>query len=193
MSQIPDQPYLYDATHQAQAVADLLSQYQSAPRLVAVARAMGAADQLLEDVAWQVLQGTRISVAVDDALDQWGETVSVPRNGLNDTDYRRMILAQIPALRNRGSIPEWMSIVAVALNIDKSQIAIYSRPPASLIIYVNHGMLLDATNVSALQRLLNTATPGGIRLMFVEAVGGAFRFGSPTLGIGVGLFSRAIL
>ena len=102
------------ADHAQRAVDALMAVLRSKDRVSALASTIGARAQVVEDALWAVLT-ISIDSSVGAALDQIGELVGQLRGALDDTDYRPVLRAAIRARRSRGTGPDVIAVVKLAL------------------------------------------------------------------------------
>ena len=91
--------------HREQAIARLPFDLRNAPRLVAIASALLAPLQPIEDALWQLHTERNLDTATGVTLEEIGGLVGEPPSGLDEDTYRRRIRARIRTNRSSGSGP----------------------------------------------------------------------------------------
>lgn len=177
----------YIPDHLQQALDTWLSQDRTRPRLLALLRVICAQAQELEDHLWDTYVSTPITAAAGEGLDLWGRLLDEPREGADDSLYRRFLRTRLLVLRSNGRIDELFLIAATLAAGDAHYTTAY---PAGFQIAVEVGAPLEADVAARLVRALRAAKPGGVGLGVVERRGGFFRFDSPDLGFGSPLSRR---
>lgn len=110
--------------HADQAVARLPGYQQSATNYLKLLNALNTEVQALEDVLWQLSEERHLSVAVGTQLDNLGTILNVPRQGLDDDNYRIVIAGAAAALGQSGEAEAliaaygrvWLGIATVTAN-----------------------------------------------------------------------------
>jgi hypothetical protein len=184
-TQLIYRPELADTTHEL-----LLGQHWDKKRWRALAKAVGAVNQVLEDCIFTVLLDTGLDVATGVHLDTWGETVGEDRGPLGDREYRRFIRARILANRCGGTTEE---ILTIARLVFDSRVAhTYDTPPASFVIEGFRGSFMSDAAGRKVARLFRTAKPAGVSVGVVEALNSAGIFDDPEHGFDTSTFARAL-
>lgn len=96
---------------EATAVARFIDVYREKADLLKLMSAFFEETQELEDVAFQLFTGFRLSTAQGAQLDAIGETVGVDRNGLEDSNYRIRIRTRILLNQSSGTPEEIIAVV----------------------------------------------------------------------------------
>jgi len=105
-------------THEDDAVARLIGQYQDRPRLAAIVRAIVKQIQEIEDALWDVYVQGALDAAANAELDVIGDIVGQERSGLDDTNYRVFISARIKTNRSDGKYSQLMTVAKLLLGAD---------------------------------------------------------------------------
>lgn len=186
------QPLVHITDHEDRAVRELLSQHQDKPRIVALARALGAGAQAAEDLIFDLTVSRTVQIASGRMLDQWGAIVGQPRGGMSDRDYRRFIFARALANRSRGSADEMIAIFELAT--DAERVIAEELHPATVRLTAIRQAWMDDRVSRATYRIMRDAKRLGISLVLVEAVPDAFGFDGDdeARGYDEGLLSRII-
>ena len=179
--------------YRERAVAMLLSQYRTKPRMVALIRAVAAGAQCLEEQAFGLLVSSTLTAALGDALNQWGALVGEPRGALTDSEYRQLILARITANRSRGNADDLIKVFAIAAT-PYLEIISYDIYPAAFYMQVRRSDPMGDVMASRVGALMRSVKPAGIGLDLVEAVTGRFGFeGNPYAEpLDIGPYSRSL-
>lgn len=183
---------VYVADHARRSARRLLSQDWDKPRMVALAEALGAGTQGLEDVTFDLLIGRRLEAATGAQLDQWGSIVGEARGAIDDRDYRRFIEARILANISKGTVDDVLGVwerVTYPANIRYQ--AMY---PAGFKLYAVRPKWLAPRMRRRIRRIMEDVRPAGVTLALIEALGGYFGFegGEASAGYNVGKFARVL-
>lgn len=106
------------STHVQDALDRLMEQYRNKPRISAILTSLVDQIQDLEDVVFEVRDGTMLFngttyPAIGAQLDQIGEIVGQKRNGLEDAQYLLFILGKIAANYSDASLPTILKIIKI--------------------------------------------------------------------------------
>jgi hypothetical protein len=121
--------------------------------------------QSIEDTLQDIYVYTQLVNAVNAQLDEIGLLVGEPRNALNDTDYRRLILARIQ-YNNSSGTPNAILNYLIAFGFDPDMTT-YAELPATVYITVNEPALVTQQLLIDLKKVLS----GGIKLLFAQGTG----------------------
>jgi hypothetical protein len=127
----------YILTHEDDAVARLIGQFQDKPRLVALVRVLAHRYQLLEDALWQILTESDVDNAEGATLEDIGNLVGQSRNGSPDPEYRVFIKARIRANRSSGRLSDLLAISSLILDAF-----------ARVAVYVPSALKIEADDVT---------------------------------------------
>jgi hypothetical protein len=177
----------YIPDHLQLALDTWLSQDRTRPRFLALMQAICSQVQELEDKLWDTYVSTPLTAASGDGLDLWGRLLDEPREGADDSAYRRYLSARLLVLRSNGRIDELITIAAIIADGDVLYTTAY---PAGFQLAVEVDAPLDADVAARLVRAIRAAKPGGVGLGIVERRSGFFRFDDPDLGFGSPLSRR---
>lgn len=184
---MPEIAYIPD--HRERAVNALLSQYQHAPRIVALVRALAGAVQAIEDSAFDLLVSSTLTAASGDLLDQWGRIVGERRGGLDDADYRRFIEARILANRSGGTTDRLIRVFSIVAG--PGEVRHFDLFPAGFALTIKRDAPLDDAIRRRVRALMESIKPAGVGLSLIEASPAAFQLDSGP-GFGRGELSRII-
>lgn len=183
----------YIADHEDRAWRRLLSQDHMKPRLVALAKSIGAVVQEAEDTLFDVLTGRLLDNATGAVLNRWGAIVGEARDGLGDEDYRRFIKARILVNIGDGTVDEliaiWQVITAPSLHV--RYMPMY---PAGYHMHVVRQAFLSESVRSRVRRMMEEPRPAGVTTEMVEAVVGYLGYESDPYAVppSSGLFARIL-
>jgi len=107
----------------------------STENLIGLACIIGRLWGNVRDVAEEVRLSFDLDTAVGDQLDILGETVGLPRNGYDDTTYRKLINIQILLiLRSTGSPENIISIIRTYLGVTANPVLIFTSGPKDFAV-----------------------------------------------------------
>lgn len=164
-------------THEDDAVARLIGQYQGRPRFEAIVRAIVRQFQDIEDAAWDVFIQIALDAAVGNELDMIGDVVGQKRAGAADSPYRVYLAARIKTNRSDGKAFQLVAIAKLLLGSD-NPIKYQEFYPSSIV------MAADDVSVSALivwRDFLHKAKGAAKSIHFgysKQSPGNTIRFGS---------------
>jgi hypothetical protein len=161
--------HLRNADHVGDALARLAGQFAGATRLRGLVTALATETQALEDAAWQVFAAT-LAAATDDALDQVGAVLGMPRGVLADDDYRAVLRATARARRSSGTLPDILATAALLFGESPT------APPAALAYDVRAGggsvtlepREVPAVSATAAIAVLRLAAAAGYRIQLFD-------------------------
>lgn len=183
--------------HVAQALARIAGR-DSKPNIVAFISILAQQTQETEDAWWQLFAERGVSAAVGDQLDDLGEIVGQPRNGLSDSDYQRHISARIAANNSDGLVNDFLRVSRSVLDDASLTLRFQPQYPAGAILHVESG-LLTSDIADILIAFLRDTRAGGVRIQahYLTALpGDSFTFGSVTsvtATVGIGATVIAVL
>ncbi len=167
----------------------LLSQWWEQPRLAGLARGIGAAGQVLENLIFQVLDERTLDTAVGVHLERWGRIVGERRGGLEDHDYRRIIRARMRVNRwaKFGSDPGIDEQIAIfELLMDARSVRYFPLYHAGFALVAERDTFLPDIVAQRVVRTMLDAKPAGVGLTLIEALPGSLILsGGPGVGVGV--------
>lgn len=188
-----DTELVYLPDHGERAFRALLTQDLDKPRIAALARAMGAGAQELEDTTFDLIIGRALSAAVGAQLDQWGSVVGEARVGLDDEDYRRFIRARVLANICRGTVDEIIAIWSL-VTAPATTVRYLPMHPAGFKLYVVRKKWLAEALRRRIRRMLEAVKPAGVTIELIEALDGFFGFDEnpDAAGYDVGKLARIL-
>lgn len=179
----------YVPDHAARAVADMLSQDQSKPRLVAVIRAAARAFQCIEDLAFDLIVSNTVENATGALLDRWGRVVGEARGGLDDEAYRGFVRARMAANVSGGTTDELLSIIAsVTAPAVVQQVDLF---PAAFALIVSRAQPLPDLLRERVRGFVRDLKAAGVGLTMIEKTGNPFTYDDGP-GFDVGELSRIL-
>lgn len=159
--------------HESQAIARLPQQYVGKPNITAMATIFGDRHQTLEDVFWDMLSNGGLANSHDTMLDQIGEIVGQPRNGMTDVLYRVRIAAKIGQNVSKGTAEDVIKIFKILMQADR----VYYRPnyPAGFTLTAIGGTPLGS--MSDIKAAMNASRMGGVSIdLYTTTESVAFSF-----------------
>lgn len=184
---------VYIPDHAARNAARLLTQDRDKPRTVALARALGAGAQALEDALFDLIVGRRLEAAAGAALDQWGTVVGERRGAIDDPDYRRFIQARILANTCKGT-PDELIVIFGLVCAPVLDLRYFPSFPASYTLQVVRESFLSALMRRRVRRIMEDVRPAGVGSELIEALPGPFGYQDTpaVLGYDVGTYARVL-
>ncbi len=160
----------------------LLMQHRglSTENLLKLACIVGRVWGNVRDEAVDVRNAFDLDTAVGDQLDKIGRLVNLPRNSLDDTDYRRFINIQIQLiLQSTGSGPNIIAIIRTYLGPTGNPVVFINSPPYHFTISA-----LDMTEADwdILIPFLRKALVAGVLGVAIGGGAGSIVWGSQTAG-----------
>lgn len=147
-----------EITNHAQiAVGRLLQQYKGSVSRQALITALCGEIQVFEGALWSVYTLRWLGTAEGEQLDNFGEIVGLPRNGLDDATYAIWLQAWCLLNRSSGTIPE---ILAVFSLLTPGPLSIVEYFPACFVLRPGFTFVPQT-----LAQLLQVAKDGGVRAL----------------------------
>lgn len=161
MADLP--PYIFD--HVEQALAEIVT-YLDQPNFRAFIKTAAIEVQELEDTLWACIVERFLSRAVGAQLDQYGEVVGEPRNGLLDGEYREFLQARIWTNLSHGTPDEMTAILAVIARA-VSEVHYYPLYPAACAfdytsLFASSQAARDRINAQMIE-----AAPAGVLIDYI--------------------------
>jgi hypothetical protein len=152
-------PYIPD--HADRAVGELPSVLRRSKRLVALARAIGAGVQLLEEIAYSTINALWLDTATGPGLDRLASLVGARRGVLSDSELRNIVRGTVRVRRASGTALDVFE-VASALFPD-AQITLVEQPPARYLVQIQQdpSLIVGAYYREEARRVLDLARPAG--------------------------------
>lgn len=134
----------------------------------------------VRDEAVDVRNAFDLDTAVGDQLDKIGRLVNLPRNSLDDTDYRRFINIQIQLiLQSTGSGPNIIAIIRTYLGPTANPVVFISAPPYQFSI---SALDMAEADWDILVPFMRKALVAGVLGIAVAGLPGSSVLGSDTAG-----------
>ena len=182
---------IYIPNHRERMLAAWLSQFATKPIARSLMIALAAAVQRMEDDLFGLAEGSRLEVAVGDALDQWGTLVGEDRGNLGDTIYRLFIFARVLANNSKGNVDTLIRVLQ--LTTAPSTVRHLNVYPAAMRLTVTRETPMDTEHLRRVGALMRLIKPGGVSMTLIEAIPGAyygFDEDPDALGLDAGRLSR---
>jgi len=106
-----------DTTITADALGQMLDQFDGSTNLRLLAASYLDQLQALEDAAWPLLAERGLANATGDRLDGIGEIFNVPRGGRSDTNYRLALTVEIAVLQSNGTEADLLTIAELVIQM----------------------------------------------------------------------------
>lgn len=180
---------IYTPDHEARALDDLLTPYKGKPRIEALVRALATSAQDFEDEVFGQLTSRTLAASSGAQLEQWGEFVGEARQGLEDPEYRRFIMARLLANRSQGRVDELVSIFSIITA--PSTVRYHDHFPAGFRLTAYRELEMSAQLRSRVRRLMRSIKPAGIGMTLTEARADSIQLGEAARGFG-STFSRIL-
>lgn len=142
---------VYNADHRGEAESRLLAQFDDAPKLHALVRALVGPLQTLEQAAFEVLEAFELGGAAGAQLDVVGGLVGESRQGRSDIAYRAYVQARILANSSDGAAGSIYGIARALLGEDVLSLKLTTRPSAHYDLDVAASSLRFPWDASALE------------------------------------------
>jgi hypothetical protein len=176
----------YIADHVSRALGNMLSQFSESQHLQDLVAVLVEGVQQVEDVTFDLVASRMIDTAANGVLDQYGEVLVEPRDGLNDADYRLILLTKIQANKASGRIDEITDVFAKLMKtVDVTYTPLY--PAGYQLTTVCEVAPTQSINNRA-SRFLEDMTPAGVALSFAAHTTGPgyFSFAGDPNGLAFG-------
>lgn len=189
MSAVADE-LIYVPDHEEQALRDLPSQLRNTRAGNALVRAWGRAVQRAEDELFGLYRDLPLDQAHGKTLEQWGAFVGAERFGLDDDDYRALVLAKARANRSPGDVESlllvWAAVTAPSV---VSYEAVY---PACFVLTAYRAAPLSEERARYAGRLMREVAPAGRAMVLTESTVNPFTLDTPGLGLDAGRLARVL-
>lgn len=121
-----------------------------------------------------------LTIAVGDQLDKIGSVVGLPRNALDDTDYRKFINIQILLILNStGSSENVIAIIRTFLGSTINPVVLINAPPYHFSV---SAIDMTAADWDALAPYIRKALIGGVLGVVIAGLPGSIVWASQTAG-----------
>lgn len=173
-------------------LAMLESQFDDSPNLRGLIRACLRFLQDIEDMIFETWADRLLETAAGAQLDQYGDVLGAPRNGLGDVAYRRILRVQILANLSSGSIDRLLQIWKALEATDEVDADEYD--PRTVIYSAVRATVSSATERARTKGMMLSAKKGGIEVQLIEATDGYFGFKDDpdAEGFGEGEFAEVL-
>ena len=170
----------------------LLAQDRDKPNTLALASAIGAALQSVEDDLFNLPLATSLRLATGDALDRVGAIVGEARLGLDDGPYRRFIGAKILVNQSEGTPEELLAIFRIITGTPDC--FHYDMPPGGFAMFCVRKTWMTDAERRRVRRMMSDAKAAGMAMELIEAAPGYFGFAEDSRAgaFDIGAFSRVI-
>jgi len=173
---------VYEPDHPTVASDLLLSAQRDKARIVAFARALGHATQLLEDALFGLITGaTPFESATLDALQRWGGLIGEDLGGLSKAEY-----VQVIALRSRANsigttttpdnATNFLTLLVDIFTPSSVLVTIETAVPLIRVVVLGDTELLSESLATRGGRLVRDARPIGTLVTVIEGYADTFRF-----------------
>lgn len=134
-------------------------QFKPAANLRALARALNDEVTALEWSAFDVKHYRAISTAAGQTLDDLGEGLDLPRQGLPDDAYRLALSVRVRALFSSGTARDALEVLSALMKNDGRARGLVEAYPASFCVF---GVDLTPTEISLLSKILPDVPAAGV-------------------------------
>lgn len=148
------------------------SWFRQNPRVDAYIEAVGATAQEIEDDMFDVLLDSFLDNARGQTLDNIGSWRGEQRQGLNDSEYRRVLRARRRSQLSDGELPDLLDLVA-ALTDDTEPTATPAYPACFRIAFTTNA---SASLLERLKRMFGPAVKLGVCWELIRSEGTPFTF-----------------
>ena len=155
--------------HVAAALDRLPQQFKGKPNIEALITALVSPANVLEDALQQMLLRFSIDNGEGVQLDNIGNIVGQPRNGLTDASYKRYLRARILTNRSDGKPGTLRKIARLILGTSDGQV-ITQRMNIATCQMLIQGLQVDAGTARALITFLSHAPGAGVRFLLETLV-----------------------
>ncbi len=158
-------------THAELALARVLQQYVSKPRIEGQISAHAAQKQAAEDALWQLMTEQYLGAAVGWQLDRLGAVLLEPRGALEDAQYALALAARIRMLRSSGTVPDILAVFDALIPGGTKRLI--QHWPASETLFLDDA--IDGDNAALFASFLERAKVAGVAARLVYYTGEAGR------------------
>lgn len=161
--------------HQQIALDKVRQQYKGKDKIKSVLDAVVKEIQTLEDVFIDLRDQRSIYDSVGAQLDIWGKILNQPRNGLEDNEYRLVLLGQVAVNISKGTPEDMINVFKLFTNPD--YISLNEIYPAKIQLTSVGGAPIGS--VEDIKKALRRAAPAGVGIdLFTTSIGNPFVFAS---------------
>ncbi len=159
--------------HKELAKEKLRQQYKNLPLLEGFLDAFVEQIQQLETVFVDLRDDRTIYNAVGANLDAWGRLLNAARNGLNDEEYRLVLLAQVAVNVSKGTPEDIIRVFQLFMN--PTYVSYNETYPANIQLTAVGGTPIG--DIDSIKDAVKRAAPAGVSLdLFTTAPGNPFVF-----------------
>jgi hypothetical protein len=153
----------------AEALARLPGDVSGLPNWEGLVTIVGDEVQEAEAALYSLIVDRSLAIAAGVNLDQYGEILSEPRDGLTDTEYRRILGARILSNRSDGQAETLIGLTAILTG--STDVRLFEVYPAGMVIaYVVPSPLTQNQRDRAV-RIIRRAVAAGVRLDWIVEAG----------------------
>lgn len=142
-------------------IDSLISYFTDKPNITGMLTAFLNQVQEIEDAAYSVYEARNVFQATGDHLDKFGELVGESRQGREDSDYRKAILARIAINTSEGTPEEVISVFNILT--DSTNTIFLEQGTANVSITGN----TTIENAELIKTLIKKVLPAGVSLEYV--------------------------
>jgi hypothetical protein len=149
-----------DTTITADALAQMLDQFDGSVNLRLLAASFTDQAQQFEDDIWPLLAERSLALATGHRLDGFGQIANLDRSGRNDDDYRLALTAEFAVLQSNGTAEELITIAQLMVQMGTADYDVREYYPKGFYIRpVDHVLTVDPVLVGTmLDRAVSAAT-----------------------------------
>lgn len=156
--------------HRALHAARVTERFKGKTKFLALLDAFAKQAQEVEDAYQQLYTLRNIALGTGDTLDQIGDVIGQPRNGLSDNDYKPYLYARVATNNSQGLVDDLIRIVrAIAADSDAT-IEVEQFAVATVVVrLLDPGTSYPASLFAAAISFLREAVAAGVRIIFEGA------------------------
>lgn len=129
--------------------------------------------QVLENVFFDLMESRSLYVAEGTVLDGWGLLLNTSRNGLNDDDYRLILLGQVAVNVSRGTPEDLINVFKLFTR--PQYVSLLEVYPANLQLLTVGGTPIGS--ITDIKNAVRRAAPAGVSIdLFTSSEGKPFVF-----------------
>lgn len=150
--------------HVVQALARRSQQFKNKTKYENLLSALTQEVQPMEDALWQLFTERTIDTAIGAQLDDIGLIVGQLREGLSDSDYRRLVRARISVNNSQGLVADLIGVSVLIVDDATAEIIIKQQPTAAVVVQILETIPTSAVVGFLIDFLLDTVS-AGVRLI----------------------------
>lgn len=120
--------------------------------------------QSIEDALQQLFSQRSVTTAIGEQLNVLGRLVGQPRNGMSDTDFRRLIRARISVNRSKGTITDVLVVAELVLDEAGAYLHIDNQGNAALVLRIED-IITDWAVADLVIKMLRDTVAAGVRII----------------------------